>query len=224
MSENTPPTFEFLDQLLTEIRSRIFGYMVQDTIQSQHQKWKHNLVLDLWGVKSHLNTSLWITLNKQYCAEYLRVFLKQVELRADIRHLGWRNAVKANEPSVLENCLKIIDHRLKISGPQVNFKESNKALGTYMRGICLTHDSTLLMAGYNWSQYMYRNVEENIAKPLKQLRRHSEEDKIPGNKVSIHIPYGDPDAAFSAFQSANLSATNHTTSNPLCIPSKPGFG
>jgi hypothetical protein len=139
MSENTPPAFGLLDKFPTEIRSMIFGHMIQDTIQqARPHEWKYDLVLDISQLKSHLNNSPWITLNKQYCAEYLRVFLKQVELRADITRRERGGPVnKKTEMIQLEGCLMTIARRFKDPSSQVDFEESNQDFGCYMKGVCL---------------------------------------------------------------------------------------
>lgn len=205
MSANTPPTFDHLGKSPTEIRSMIFAHMIQDVIQSEHQPWKRDLVLGIEQVKSHLMNSPWITLDKQYCAEYLRVFLEQVELRADITREGFSQRMYSAQMSKVEDCLSTINHRINRCDTQIDVKNLKHGLGAYMEGICLSHDSTLFVTGYNMAQEGPQYIENGITKPLNQLRRLYEQSNIPVGKISIHISYGDPHAAFWAFTCQQLS-------------------
>ena len=204
MSANTPSAFNLLGKFPTEIRRMIFAYMVQDIIKSEHQRWKHNLVLGIAQLKSHLMNSPWI-LDKQYCAEYLRVFLKQVELRADITCEGFTHVMHQTQMSEVEDCLNIINLCLKRCDNQIDIKNPNDRYGTYMKGVCLSHDSTLYVTGYNMTQDSPRYIENSIKRPIKQLRRLYENFNIPADKISIHISYGDPNAAFWAFADQQLA-------------------
>ena len=195
-------TFEFLDELPAEIRSMIFEYMVQGTVQ------EHNLVLDIWDVERHLDCSPWITLNKKYCAEYLRVFLKQVELRRNVTRITRCNPTGPGAPTkiqMFDSCLQTIDRRLKTATSQTDLKEPLKEFYVCMKGICLSYDDTYFRHGYGWAQPMYQSIEYSIEDPLNQLRSYHDNYNIPANKISISISYGNPDMAFSAFVERQLS-------------------
>jgi hypothetical protein len=205
MSENPAFTFEFLDKLPIEIRSMIFGYLIRNTIRSlrsrHHQGWEYSHVLDIAKVRAHLRSSPWITLNKQYRAEYLRVFIKQAELRVDITIRGQEIRQSRKEPSeliMLEDCLRIISRRSNVSDFQDDLKEPCKTLHAYLQGISPSHHSVQFEHGYGWAQQRYPSIEATIKQPLNQLRRIHEEFTIPANKISIHISYGSPNTAFSA--------------------------
>jgi hypothetical protein len=192
MRKDTNTTFDLLGQLPPEIRSMIFGHMIQRTVRLEYPSRRSNLVLDIQRVNSHLKHSPWVTLNKQYCVEYLRVFLKQVELREQIEKLTglgkWarirdgkllkrdRKAIKALgapcQVQMLAGCLQTIDLRLRIATSQVNLKEPIKELSTFTRSICVFYYDVIFRYGYGWAQHAYRPF--NITRSLQQLRRHHE--------------------------------------------------
>ncbi|KAH0286290.1 hypothetical protein M436DRAFT_68018 [Aureobasidium namibiae CBS 147.97] len=192
-----PPTFERLGQLPPEVRSMVFEYMIR------HQSREHDLVLNTHQVRCHLATSPWITRNKQYCAEYLRTFLKQVELRADISNEMWDlQAPKRGAISEINHCLKIIEARLRVCDTHFDPKDPTDGIGNYMRGLSLSLfslDGVILDAGYNMAQEDLWFVERIITTPLEQMRRLHEKHNIPAHKLYVRIKYDKLGTAFAGF-------------------------
>ena len=189
-----PPTFERLDQLPPEIRSMIFEYMIR------HQSRKHDLVFSPCQVRCHLATSPWITRNKQYCAEYLRTFLKQIELRGDISNeICWESVPKRGAISHINNCLEVIEARLRVCDPLIDPKDHTNGIGTYMRGMSLSLDGSIFDPGYNMTEEDSWFIEHIITTPLEQMRRLSKKHNIPAHKLYIHIIYDRLDTAFAGF-------------------------
>ncbi|KAH0355782.1 hypothetical protein KCU83_g1432, partial [Aureobasidium melanogenum] len=116
MGDTTPPRFDYLARLPPEICGMIFAFMVQNTIQTNFRKrqWGSSPELEISDVKSHLISSSWATLNKQYCIEYLKVLLRKVELQGQITKSGKRSL--GSDITELRDCLKLIKHRLEIAG------------------------------------------------------------------------------------------------------------
>ncbi|KAG9590338.1 hypothetical protein KCU77_g7390, partial [Aureobasidium melanogenum] len=116
MDDTTPPRLDYLDRLPPEIRGMIFALMVQNTIQTNLRKRQRGLSpgLEISDVKSHLISSSWATLNKQYCIEYLKVLLREVKIQGQITKLGKRSL--GNDITELRDCLKLVKHRLEIAG------------------------------------------------------------------------------------------------------------
>jgi len=234
MSENSPPTtFRFMGQLPSEIRSTIFEHMVQHTLQEFQMERKRSNFLNepsisfpdaprILQIGSHLNESPWITLSKKYCAEYLREFLKQVQLGEDIaywlqyrmrrRHTTQakaqgdvamvrraRSAEKAMERMhTLETCLQTIDYRLRIATFQVDLKKPFEKLSTFVTGVYGFYHSTQFGEHHSiWP----RPIDRCMTKPLKQLRRLHEKYNIPPSKISLHVSYDSPSPWFAAYAS-----------------------
>jgi len=189
-----PPTFERFGQLPPEIRSIVFEYMLR------HQNWKHDLVLNTWQVRCHLATSPWIIRNKQYCAEYLQVFLKQVELRADISNQICEEQVpRRGAISHINHCLEVIEARLRVCDPLVDPKHPMNGVGAYMRGISLSLDSAIFDSGYKMAEEDLWFIEHIMTTPLEQMRRLSKKHNIPAHKLYIHIIHDRLDTAFAGF-------------------------
>jgi len=228
MSENTPPsTSRFMDQLPSEIRSKISEHMVQQAQQRFQEFQKHN---GMWHfpyaptilqIGIHLSESPWIKLNKKYCAEYLREFLKQVHLGEDFEHwlvhqerrqdtkraqangkVEWfRWARQAEKKSkrmhTLGTCLQTIDRRLRIATLQDDLNKPFAKLSTYVSGIYVYHNTIFKGGDTVW----YERIKPCMTRPLKQLRRLHEKYNIPSSKIYLHISYGSPSPSFAEFAS-----------------------
>lgn len=202
MDGSTPPTFDYLHRLPPEIRAMIFEYMVLNTIPPNfHERRCVPLTAsEISGVWSHLISSPWVTLNKQYCVEYSKAFLNRLELIANIAwSAGGRAKPDVGRMSMLKACIQIISHRSKMCFPQIGIEELWKTLYPSSKGLCLFHYDQLFSCDFGWTESPYWAVEYTITRPLKQLRRHHEKYNIPSNKISIHIHYGSPSGAFAAF-------------------------
>jgi hypothetical protein len=214
MSANTPPTFEPMNKLPTEIRSMIFAYMIQDLIVSHMEPPPGSSVnvlsdefqaqgLDTGTARTHLISSPWL-LNKQYCAEYLQVFVAQTELRTrftsrwrtiNTKHL--ERVTQLLELAELRKVLGLITHRFNIAGPYAGIETSSKLLLSRIKGICFSyhyHGSYFLRGDVNpESRRLPRN--DFLTSPLRLLRYYHENYNIPSNRLSIHISYGEPSQA-----------------------------
>lgn len=189
-----PPTFERLGQIPPEIRGIVFEYMIR------HQSRKHDLVFSACQVRCHLATSPWITCNKQYCAEYLRTFLKQIEVRGDISNeICWESVPKRGAISHINNCLEVIEARLRVCDSLVDPKNPIDGIGTYMRGISLSLDGSIFDPGYNMTEEDSWFIEHIITTPLEQMRRLSNKHNIPAHKLYIYIIFDRLDTAFAGF-------------------------
>jgi hypothetical protein len=208
MSENTPPTFDFLDEYPNEIRSMIFGYMIQNTIESQielpdyglphmYRNEFHTLGFSAYGAKEHLTSSPWITLNKQYCAECLQVFVREVELRIRFTDRRARRPARnpgrhrANEP---KESLQPIAHRFGIAGPHAGIKTSGKTLLSRLRGICFTHcyQGSVFEHERRHTERLRYPDKDFLTRPLRLLKQYNKDYDIPSDRLSVHINYGGP--------------------------------
>lgn len=226
MSENTPPSsFRFMDQLPSEIRSKIFEHMIQHILQTfQTERKKSNFLKmpsvsfpdepRILQIRCHLDESPWITLSKKYCSEYLREFLKQVQLGEDLQYwielkIRRRDVFRAKGDVVmlrrveemkrmhsLGSCLQTIDYRLRTATFQSDFRKPFERLSAFMSGVYVFYHSSLFEED-RWR----RTIEHFMAEPLKQLRRLHEKYDIPPNKISLHISYGSPSPRFAAYAS-----------------------
>ncbi|KAG9558333.1 hypothetical protein KCU71_g9172, partial [Aureobasidium melanogenum] len=200
MSDTTPPRFDYLARLPPEICGMIFAFMVQNTIQTNFRKrqWGSSPELEISDVKSHLISSSWATLNKQYCIEYLKVLLRKVELQGQITKSGKRSL--GSDITELRDCLKLIKHRLEIAGrPQTE----DEALFPYIKGICLGYyfGLSIFDRGFGKTERRHRHLPAKycFVKPAQQLRRHHEQYNISSAKISIPVKYGDPTWTIQAF-------------------------
>ncbi|KAG9842390.1 hypothetical protein KCU98_g8240, partial [Aureobasidium melanogenum] len=200
MDDTTHPRFDYLDRLPPEIRGMIFAFMVQNTIQTDFRKrqWNSAPELEISDVKSHLISSAWVTLNKQYCIEYLKAFLREVELEGQITRSG--KGSLGSDITELRDCLKLIKHRLEIAGrPQVE----DEALFPYIKGICLGYyfGLSIFERGFGKTErrHRYFPAQYCFVKPVQQLRRYHEQYNIPSDKLSILVNYGDPTWTIQAF-------------------------
>lgn len=176
---------------------------------------------DISQIGTHLDGSPWITLNKQYCVEYLREFLKQVHLDEDLEywmeHQDRREWVKQAQASAdaellrqtresereklkrmhtLETCLQAIDYRLRIANPHVDLTKPFEKLSTFVSGIYVHHSTS-----FKGDDASYRSIQPCMTRPLKQLRRLHENYNIPSSKISFHMSYARPAAHFGAHAS-----------------------
>lgn len=89
----TVPKFHLLDRFPREIRDKVFEYMVEDKLDFYRQPFPHiifsarrnTLRTDPSDATNIILSSPWIMHTKQYCAEYLAVFVRQVVLEVDTR-------------------------------------------------------------------------------------------------------------------------------------------
>ncbi|KAH0013029.1 hypothetical protein KCU78_g9392, partial [Aureobasidium melanogenum] len=200
MDDTTPPRLDYLDRLPPETRGMIFALMVQNTIQTNLRKRQRGLSpeLEISDVKSHLISSSWATLNKQYCIEYLKVLLREVKIQGQITKLGKRSL--GNDITELRDCLKLVKHRLEIAGrPQTE----DEALFPYIKGICLGYyfGLSIFDRGFGKTERRRRHFPAKycFVKPLQQLRRYHEQYNIPSEKLPILFNYGDPTWTIQAF-------------------------
>ncbi|KAH0286292.1 hypothetical protein M436DRAFT_68020 [Aureobasidium namibiae CBS 147.97] len=215
MSANTPPTFEPFGRLPSEIRSMIFSYMVRNTIKS-HLKPHDNKIciiqdesqsqsLDTGAARAHLITSPWVTLNKQYCAEYLEVFVREAELRtcfsSQRRASPPRHSNSATYPLELcepEKVLRLISHRFNIAGPHAGIETSSKKLMSRINGVCFSYQwpGLYFRRGFGTIERRQYPDRDFLKAPLRLQRQYHEDSNIPSNRLSIEINYGDPSSAF----------------------------
>ncbi|KAG9567103.1 hypothetical protein KCU71_g3386, partial [Aureobasidium melanogenum] len=211
MSANTPPRFDYLNQLPCEIREIIFGFMIRDTLEPYEQKETprpHTLGdpsdgfplvgFDAFAMIAHLDTSPWVTLNKQYCVEYLKVLLKEVEIHVRIpnpcldsseQHTG---SVQKRIDGIL---LQSIDKRFSIAASsQAGTESPKKSLWLHSKGVCSIYyyEYTFFERGFGKKEHRHFPPEDHLIKPVKLLRRCHEKYNIPADKLSIEIWYGDP--------------------------------
>jgi hypothetical protein len=210
MSENTPPTFDFLDKFPTEIRDMIFEYMIQNTIESYKQQPCYTFPLvacnqintqgiSVIDAKSHLIRSPWITLNKQYCAEYLQVFVREVELTARFTSQLTRPrfGIIRTEPHRLtepKDVLQLITHRFNLAGPYAGIDTRSQTLLSRIKSVCLSYHywGSFFERGFGRTDRRDFPIDDFLTSPLKILRQCHEHYKIPAEKLSIQISYGDP--------------------------------
>jgi len=208
MSANIPPTFDRLGNFPTEIRRIIFGYMIRNTIKS-HLKPPGNSIcsiqddfqsqsLDTGAVRAHLITSPWVTLNKQYCAEYLEIFVREVELRTCFTRP--RRAIEPLELREPRKVLQLISHRFSIAGPHAGIEISSKKLLSRINGICFSYQypGLYFKRGFGTEERRQYPHKDFLKAPLRLLRQYHEDSNIPSNRLSIEISYGDPSCAFLA--------------------------
>jgi hypothetical protein len=212
MSENTSPTFDFLDKFPTEIRDMIFGYMVHNAIESHKQQSCHGIPLvarneintqglSVDDAKSHLISSPWITLNKKYCAEYLQVFVREVNLTARFKSYWTRPQLghtcgitmphRWTEPKVV---LQLITHRFNLAGPYAGIDTRSQTLLSHIKSVCLSYRywCSFFERGFGRTDDRQFPIDDFLTSPLKALRQCHEHYKIPAERLSIHISYGDP--------------------------------
>jgi hypothetical protein len=231
MSENTPPTFDSLHKFPTEIRSMIFGYMIQNYIESQielpdyglphaYRNDFHTLGLSAYGAKEHLTKSPWITLNKQYCAEYLQAFVREVELTARFSCIYTRHFSESDKGRwLVQDVLPLITSRFNIAGPHAGIDTSSKALISRIKGICFSYHyyGSFFARGFSRTELRRFPDKGFLTKPLKLLRQYHEDYNIPANKLSIHISYGDP--AWNILACLRELERNTLPAVPQCVVS-----
>ncbi|KAH0286289.1 hypothetical protein M436DRAFT_86278 [Aureobasidium namibiae CBS 147.97] len=242
MSENTPlSTFRFMDQLPSEIRGKIFGHMVRlarqrfQKFQERNGTWHFPYAPTIWQIGIHLSESPWIKLNKKYCAEYLREFLKQVHFGEDFEHwvvhqmrrqdtkraqaygkveqFRWaRNAERRSKRMhTLDTCLRTIDRRLRIATAQEDLNKPFAKLSNYVSGIYVYHNTVFRSS----DPVRFQSIEPCMARPLKQLRRLHEKYNIPPSKMYLHISYGSPSPSFAEFTSIHDRVYNRDFAESL---------
>ncbi|KAH0371889.1 hypothetical protein KCU65_g1591, partial [Aureobasidium melanogenum] len=138
-------------------------------------------------MKSHLISSPWITLNKQYCVEYLGVFLKQVEVHGGIPD--------ARKTDLLEDTLQLTNNRFNIAAAHTGTKVAKEALFPHMKGICSNYyyECSWFERGFGKTERRRRPTTKDwFVEPVEMFRRYHEEYNIPASRLSIDIWYGDP--------------------------------
>lgn len=200
---NIPDTFDHLNELPPEVCGMIFEYMVQNTVDQQLRKrrdWESSTNLYISEVVSHLMSSPWVTLNKQYCPVYLGAFLRQVELEALIE-FSRRPSRFYSGPSntaQLEKCLKFIKHQFKLVGSQSAFRRlATETPFEGIKAICLVASFALAIFGRALGKNKDRRHphfpnKSHFVRPMKQLRRFHERYHVPADKLSLVVCYGDP--------------------------------
>lgn len=185
----------------------IFTYMVRDTIKS-HMKppnysmpnlWRndfHTQGLDPFHAKQHPLSSPWVTLNKQYCAEYLRAFVDDTELRVRFT-CKWSRHFSASECADLgtpNDCLRLIANRFNIAGPYTGIQTTSAMLLLCIKGICFSYhyEGSYFERGFMRTERRKSPPRDFLTEPLRILRQYHEDCKIPSDKLSIHISYGEP--------------------------------
>ncbi|CAD0096964.1 unnamed protein product [Aureobasidium mustum] len=218
MSADTPPVFDYLDKLPREIRDMIFGYMILNSIRSyvrQRETPAYKLLCDppvrfpllgfhLVPIRSHLVTSPWVTLNKQYCVEYLKVFLEHVRIHDGITKPWVRGPPEygSNErkPDILEGTLQLINHRFSVAAPHTGIKAAKEALFPHIKGICFNYyyQCSWFRRGFGKREYNDHPDRDYFVKPVEVFRRSHEEYNIPSDRISIELWYGDPTGSIEA--------------------------
>lgn len=172
------------DRLPTEIRDMIFGYMIQNTLETDLLQYVEFPGYHSTLMRRHLLTSPWVVLNEKLCAEYLQMLLGKIELTG---HLG-------KEGAVFHDCLGNINQRLLIS--MANVGSPRDAVYPHIKGICLSTGPSVFFRNLGSTlKFRYIWINRLIVRPLEQLRRHHDEHKIPVSKISIHLDHGSPFAA-----------------------------
>jgi len=172
----------------------IFAFIVQNTIQTDFRKPRYRYSgspeIDISEVKSHLLRSSWVTLNKQCCIEYLKVFLRGIESEGQISISGKRTL--GSGTTELRDCLKLIKHRLEVAGCS---RTGDEALFPYIKGISLGcyFGVSIFDRGFGKTEcrHRYFHAKHCFVKPAQQLRRYHEQYNIPSDKLSIPAKYGD---------------------------------
>lgn len=106
---------------------------------------------------------------------------------------------KRGATSKINNCLEIIEARLRVCNAQIDPKDITCGIGSCMRGICLSLDSAIFDAGYNLAQEDLWFYEHVFTTPLEQMRRLYKKHNILAHKFCIHIIYNKDDTAFAGF-------------------------
>ena len=233
MDVATTPKFDYLDKFPREIRDIVFGYMVQDTIASHLRPFNcdtpvwtrnefHTDGFDTPDAKAHLTNSPLVTLNKQYCTEYLEAFVREVELRAYFRR-HWEGGCLGSgaiyqdyeeygglEPmdnsrgsegvTALKDSLKLISTQHKIASLHIGNGTSKKPLLSHIKAISLSYhyNGSFFDPGVMGLDLRVSPPEDYLRRSMKLLRRCHEEYKVPCDRLSIHISYGDPAWTFQA--------------------------
>jgi hypothetical protein len=180
----------------------IFAFIVQNTIQTDFRKPRYRYSgspeIDISEVKSHLLRSSWVTLNKQCCIEYLKVFLRGIELEGQISISGKRTL--GSGITELRDCLKLIKHRLEVAGCS---RTGDETLFPYIKGVSLGYHFGLSIFdrgfGKTERRHRYFPAKYCFVKPVQQLRRYHEQYNIPSDELSILVNYGDPTWTIRAF-------------------------
>jgi hypothetical protein len=229
MNPAASPTFRGLDELPTEVRDMIFGYMIENTIESHYQPIRHDLPwwtrndshtegLDTINAKEYLSTSPFVKFDRQYCAEYLEIFVRNVELRAYFDRqwaggcsglVGRREPIKLEDArrgskgvAALKDSLQLISDRFDNAIPHAGFEGPSKTLLSQVKGICLSYHfkGSIFETGFYQPENRTFPPEDYLRRPMKLLRRYHEEYEIPCDRLSIHISYGNPSGAVLACQ------------------------
>lgn len=157
------------DRLPTEIRDVIFGYMIQNTLETDLLQYVKLPAYYSILMRRHLVTSPWIVLNKKLCIEYLQILLREIELTGNL----------GKEGAVFHDCLRNINQRLLIS--MANVGSPRDAVYPQIKGICLSTGTSVFFRNLGSTlKFRYIWINRLIVRPLEQLERYHDEHKIPG--------------------------------------------
>lgn len=217
MNANTSHILEPFGRLPSEIRSMIFAYVIQDTIETYLEPSDYSTCVlrnefqtrgfDTGAARAHLMESPWVTLNKQYCAEYLEVFVREAELTTRypsqwrVTSAGDSNGVaQSTELDGPGNVLQLIISRFDIAAPYAGIGTSSQKLLSRIRGICFSYQypGAYFQHGYGTIERPQYPHEDCLEAPLRLLRQYHENYNIPSNRLSVEISYGEPSSAFAA--------------------------
>lgn len=204
MDTTTTPKFDYLDKFPREIRDIIFGYMVQNTIESYRRPINHDAPvstrndfrmdgLDTSDAQTHLISSPWVTLNKQYCAEYLQVFVREGELRRRFTS-PYRRFTKSQQLAELIRVLQLVTQRFDIASRSADIEKSSKTLVSRIKRICFSYyyRGSYFETGFGKPERREYPRDGFLQIPLASLRQLREDYDIPSNRLFININYGDP--------------------------------
>jgi hypothetical protein len=178
--------------------------MIRNTIES-HIKlpdysgpifWRnqfHTEGLNAQNASAHLINSPWVTLNQQYCAEYLQAFVREVELRERFVCL-YPARPGITRVTDIKDSLQLITSRYDIAGLYTDIDTLSRMLLSRIKGICLSYhyENTFFQRGFGKTDRRVFPHKDFLTRPLEALRRYHNDYNIPSNKLSIYISYGDP--------------------------------
>jgi hypothetical protein len=178
--------------------------MIRNTIES-HIKlpdysgpifWRnqfHTEGLNAQNASAHLINSPWVTLNQQYCAEYLQAFVREVELRERFVCL-YPARPGITRVTDIKDSLQLITSRYDIAGLYTDIDTLSRMLLSRIKRICLSYhcENSFFQRGFGKTDRRVFPHKDFLTRPLEALRRYHNDYNIPSNMLSIHISYGDP--------------------------------
>lgn len=155
----------------------IFGHMIRNTIEFHIELpdysgpifWRnqfHTEGLNAQNASAHLINSPWVTLNQQYCAEYLQAFVREVELRERFVCL-YPARPGITRVTDIKDSLQLITSRYDIAGLYTDIDTLSRMLLSRIKGILplaqTHHDYTVSATDHDNNKYEAENVDAVVS-------------------------------------------------------------